>query len=514
MAPNTVSLDRPTNKSQINPAYDEIHRIGGSNESFADLHEFRLTPQGTALIIMFEPIHFDVRPAGRQFDDVWNQAMWDCRIQEIDIATKEAVFDWRASEYLNITDSYHTVVDRNDGTPEHPYDPFHFNSVDKDELGNYLVSARYTQALYYISGATGEVLWILGGKANDFMDVGEEPALNFAWQHDARFVAPDAFPETYVPPKTKKGSTTKLITLFDNAAEDWHYTYGPPNARGMLLEITYPSPASPFPREETRDIYGDLATSSTDQKALSKVDAEKVAAINGKDPAYTVRLIRQYLNPETGRASSQGSMQLIPTEAGRDPHVVLGHGINAIISEYSGNGTLLCDIHFAPQTSWEKGDVQSYRAMKFSDWVGRPHVPPDVAVKGANVYASWNGATGVREWVLQTKDGGENDRWLAAAVVKKDGFETRLEIPKERRRARYVRVTALDENKRPLEHGVSAEYKRGYIYGSTKQTGQRSWLNIVLGAVGCLVFLVLSIRMLRRCYGRFQRRRIARWKLP
>jgi hypothetical protein len=38
--------------------------------------------------------------------------------------------------------------------PDHPYDPFHFNSVDKDELGNYLVSARYTHAVYYISGST------------------------------------------------------------------------------------------------------------------------------------------------------------------------------------------------------------------------------------------------------------------------------------------------------------------------------------------------------------------------
>lgn len=498
-----------TDPSQINPAYDEIHQIGAANGRSADLHEFLLTPQGTALIIIFEPIQFDVRPAGRDLEDVWNQYMWDCLIQEVNITDKEAIFEWRASEHLNITDSYHRVIDRGDGTPEHPYDPFHFNSVDKDELGNYLISSRYTHAIYYISGTTKEVLWTLGGKANMFMDLSTESILNFAWQHDARLVSPDAFPETYTPPPAKTGSTTKLLTLFDNAAEDWHYEFGPPNARGLLLEITYPT-AELQARDDTQVEKDTLPPPAK----LSKLDTEKTAAINGTNPAYTVRLIQQYSTPQTPRASSQGSMQLVSTENGKDPHILLGHGINALISEYSSNGSLLCSAHFAAQSTFEKGDVQSYRALKFPDWVGRPHVPPDVAVDGTDVYVSWNGATGVDEWVLQTWSGSQDDRWTAAAVVKKKGFETRLEIPRERRRARYLRVTALDERGHPCEHGVSDAYKRGYIYGHSRQTGQRSWMQMGMSTAAGVIIVVLLARMARRCYNRLQRRRGAKWRLP
>lgn len=508
----SMSMFLAADVCKINPAYDEIHQIGSDNGRSADLHEFILTPEGTALIVVFEPIRFDVRPAGREFDDVWNQVMWDCLIQEVAIASKEVVFEWRASEHLDIAESYHGVVDRADGTPEHPYDPFHFNSVDKDDLGNYLVSARYSHAIYYISGSTKEVIWTLGGKNNKFMDLSAETVLNFAWQHDARFVSPDAFPEIYTPPAAKEGVTTRLLTLFDNAAEDWHYQFGPESARGMLLEITYPTPAASAPKE-ARDIYSKQDSKSA--TTLSKLDADKAAAINGSDPAYTVRLIQEYSNPETGRASSQGSMQLVTTEPGKDPHILLGHGINAIISEYSSNGTLLCDVHFGARSSWEKGDVQSYRALKFRDWVGRPHVPPDVAVDGANVYVSWNGATGVAEWVLQTSDGGEEDRWLAANVVKKAGFETKIEIPKDRRRARYLRVTALDGNGHTCEHGVSDAYKRGYIYGHQRQTGARTSAHALIWGAGSFVGFLLFIRIVRRCYARWQRRRsMARWKLP
>jgi hypothetical protein len=507
-----------TNDIQINPAYDTIHRIGAANDRYADLHEFRLTPQGTALIVIFEPISFDVRPAGRVYDDVWNQYMWDCLIQEVDIKTKDAIFEWRASDHINIKDSYNNIVDRSVGTAQSPYDPFHFNSVDKDELGNYLISARYTHAIYYISGSTNKVIWTLGGKNNTFMDVSPISPLNFAWQHDARFVDVNAFPESYVPPPAKEGSTTRLLSLFDNAAEDWNYDQGPPNARGLLLEITYPTTPAPEsharkPARETEEI-NQMFKESQKSTTMSGIDAYKVADINGTNPAYTVRLVQQYSNTQTGRSSSQGSMQLVPTETGKDPHVLLGHGINAVIEEYSGNGTLLCDMHFAAQSSWEKGDVQSYRALKFSDWVGRPHVPPDIAVVGGYAYVSWNGATGVNEWLLQTWDGREGDHWAAAGLTKKDGFETRLEIPSDRRKSKFLRVTAIDANGQACEHGVSEPLEKGYIYGRKKQSkGRPFWQTLVFAVAGFIGF-VLSIRLLRRCYARYQRRGGAKWRLP
>lgn len=440
--------------------------------------------------------------------------MWDCLIQEVNITNGDAIFEWRASEHLSIEDSYHKIVDRSDGMPEHPYDPFHFNSVDKDELGNYLVSARYTHAIHYISGTTKEVIWTLGGKNNTFMDMSSGEALNFAWQHDARFVELDAFPETYQPPPPKDGSTTKLLTIFDNAAEDWNYKFGPANARGLLLEITYPNTPSSYSKA-SKPVHDNKDKVKADSTTLSKIDAEKVLGINGTESAYTVKLIQQYSNPASSRASSQGSMQIIPSkENGKDPHVLLGHGINAAVAEYKSDGTLLCDMHFAAQSSWEKGDVQSYRALKFRDWVGRPHVPPDMAIEGNYAYVSWNGATGVHEWLLQTWEGDDWDHWKAASVVKKQGFETRIEIPKDRQNSKYMRVTAIDENSHPCENGVSDMHEKGYLYGRRKQTSRRSWGQTLLFTVGSFAAALLMIRLLRRCYATFQRRRFAKWRLP
>lgn len=58
------------------------------------------------------------------------------------------------------------------------------NSVDKSSEGDYMVSARYTNAIYKISAQTGSVLWTLGGPNSDFE---LEPGFNFSRQHDVCF---------------------------------------------------------------------------------------------------------------------------------------------------------------------------------------------------------------------------------------------------------------------------------------------------------------------------------------
>ncbi|CAI4219782.1 unnamed protein product [Parascedosporium putredinis] len=40
---------------------------------------------------------------------------------------------------------------------------FHINSIDKDDEGNYLLSARNVAAVFKINGTSGEVIWQLGG---------------------------------------------------------------------------------------------------------------------------------------------------------------------------------------------------------------------------------------------------------------------------------------------------------------------------------------------------------------
>ena len=73
------------------------------------------------------------------------------------------------------------------------------NSVDKTSDGDYLVSARFTSAIYKISGTDGSILWQLGGRNSSF-----EQDFVFSYQHDARFI--------------EENATTTIISFLDNAS--------------------------------------------------------------------------------------------------------------------------------------------------------------------------------------------------------------------------------------------------------------------------------------------------------
>ena len=82
--------------------------------------------------------------------------------------------------------------------PAEPFDYFHINSIEVDTDGNLLISARKTSAAYKIDRESGEVLWRLDGKKNDFEMT---PGTLTRYQHDARR-RPDG-----------------TLTIFDNGAE-------------------------------------------------------------------------------------------------------------------------------------------------------------------------------------------------------------------------------------------------------------------------------------------------------
>ena len=78
----------------------------------------------------------------------------------------------------------------------------HINSIDKSSNGDYFVSARFSNAIYLISGIDGTILWRLGGKHSDFVLNG----FRFYRQHDAHFVSVN--------------STHIIIYFLNNAADD------------------------------------------------------------------------------------------------------------------------------------------------------------------------------------------------------------------------------------------------------------------------------------------------------
>lgn len=425
----------------------------------ADLHEMVITPEGTALVTVYQVYEHDLT----EFRDFAGEPtfIWDCLFQEIDLKTNELVFQWRASEHHAVNETFRDLGF--DGPEDAPWDWFHINSIQKDELGNFLVSARYTHTLTYINGSSGDIIWVLGGKRNAFEDLSDGVATRFAWQHQARMMPLDTFPVLLADrilemgfqegQKDKDGMTTQLVTIFDNSAEDQHYSDA--LSHGLLLEISYPSVASPERNTIHRQESGDNSR-RWDEPA--------------PDPhsnTYTVRLVHSYDHPQNIISSSQGSFQVIPSnEKGQDPKVMLGYGYNAVFTEFASTGEVLCDTHFATNYSWERGDVQSYRAFKFP-WVGHPLDPPTASLGDDAMFVSWNGATEVRKWVLQHSSHfsmKEATAWETIAEVEKHGFETEIEFEEDEAK-RYLRVLALDANGKIL--GMSRGVDLGWTAGLT-----------------------------------------------
>ncbi|KAK6430376.1 hypothetical protein LTR95_013473, partial [Oleoguttula sp. CCFEE 5521] len=223
---------------------------------------------------------------------------------------------------------------------------------------------------------------------------------------------------------------------------------------------------------------------------------------------YWVRVLNSYTNHLAPRSSSQGSLQLLTSPF---PHLVMGHGINAMVSTFHPNGTLICDLRFSASSAWEKADVQSYRAYEYEGWVGKPKWKPAAKRKGGKVWVSWNGATEVRSWVLQAWDEREG-RWREVLEVEKTGFETTIDVPQEWRRAKKLRVLAVDGDLGEMAGGVTEVLHRGFVNTATLGHVEeaRSWRGaLLLTALVCIAYLITS-RLRRRLRGRQTRE----WKLP
>jgi hypothetical protein len=160
--------------------YEQIATVSAGNGLTADQHEFRLTPEGTALITSYHAVPYDLSPYGGPV----NGQVYDGVLQEIDIASGKVVFQWDSLDHVPVSDSYIAVPTN----PATPWDYFHINAVNPDSDGNLLVSGRATSTIYKIDRHTGAIIWRLGGKESDFaLGAG----VKFVGQHNALPEAPN-----------------------------------------------------------------------------------------------------------------------------------------------------------------------------------------------------------------------------------------------------------------------------------------------------------------------------------
>ena len=170
--------------------YREVMRVRAGNGYEADLHEFLLTPRGTALILSYAYVHKDLTSVKGPKDGL----AIDGVVQELDLQNHRVLFEWHSLDHVGLDESHWPLP--KDPTKE-AWDYIHLNSVAIDTDGDLLVNSRHTWAAYKIDRQTGAVRWRLGGKRSDFEF---EDGAQFAYEHDVRRRADGA------------------ITLFDNAA--------------------------------------------------------------------------------------------------------------------------------------------------------------------------------------------------------------------------------------------------------------------------------------------------------
>lgn len=111
-------------------AYQVAHVVEAAGDHFpagsVDMHECQVTGDGTVLISIYETLEWDTSPVGGIPKDQGGKLL-DSLFQEVDIETGELVFQWRASDWYALTDSFLTWdFDKAEG-----WDFFHLNSVEK-----------------------------------------------------------------------------------------------------------------------------------------------------------------------------------------------------------------------------------------------------------------------------------------------------------------------------------------------------------------------------------------------
>ncbi len=187
----------------LDSSYQEITRVRAGNGYQGDHHEFLITPQDTALFTIYSPVRWDLSPVDGPKDGVVLEGI----AQEVDIETGEVLFEWHSLDHIGLEESY---VEQLKDSKE-PFDYFHINSIEVDHDDNLLISARLTSGIYKIDRKSGDVIWRLGGKKNDF-ELG--PGTQTSYQHDAR--------------RQSDGT----ITIFDNAVPGLS-----DQSRGIVLEL-------------------------------------------------------------------------------------------------------------------------------------------------------------------------------------------------------------------------------------------------------------------------------------
>lgn len=200
--------------------YQVVDTYQAGNGYTADLHDLQLLPNGNALLMAYDLQTVDmsrVVPDGKGDANVTGLIL-----QELD-PSKNVIFEWRSWDHIPFTDS-------NADLTEEDVDYVHGNALEVADDGNLLLSSRHLSEITKIDRQTGEVIWRMGGKANQFTFEGGEP---YAYQHDIRQLPNGNLTvfdnQGYTNhPAASKGIEYRIDEETKTATQVWQFEHQPP----------------------------------------------------------------------------------------------------------------------------------------------------------------------------------------------------------------------------------------------------------------------------------------------
>jgi hypothetical protein len=185
-----------------------------------DVHELLLLPDNHAYMMSYDPQRVDMSQVvpGGDTDAVVSGLI----IQEID-ADKNVIFQWRSWDHFQITDATHEDL------LAHSIDYVHGNAIDLDHDGNVLISSRHMDEITKINRQTGNIMWRLGGKNNQFTFINDP--IKFSYQHAIRKLANGNYllfdNGNYHTPPFSRAVEYKLDEINKTATLVWQYRNTP-----------------------------------------------------------------------------------------------------------------------------------------------------------------------------------------------------------------------------------------------------------------------------------------------
>ncbi len=164
----------------VGPFYKNVANVPPGQE--VDPHEFRITPQGDALIDIVDPVMMRVH--GHE-DLIENFVVQKLSLVQSGgtIHTGKLLFQWQSLQHVPLSQSH----ERDPGNTKTFWDYFHGNSVSQDSDGNLIVSSRNTWGIFKINVKTGKTMWQVGAKADSKLRT------PWCYQHDVTALGHDEY---------------------------------------------------------------------------------------------------------------------------------------------------------------------------------------------------------------------------------------------------------------------------------------------------------------------------------